>query len=62
MNEELRNKLIAKLKDSRDKLIEVCEADIIFEKDSKVYDRLIKCIDEIEEVNRLVDEIYSYWF
>ena len=57
--------LVDELKVSRDKLIEICEIDKIFEKeiDKRIYDRLINVwADEVEEINRLIDKIYSDCF
>lgn len=57
--------LVDELKVSRDKLIEICEIYEIFEKerDKRIHYRLINVwADEVEEINRLIDKIYSDLF
>lgn len=54
----LPDELIIKLKDSKNKLIEICEDDIEYKNGSEI----AKFKDVIDEINELVDELYSDWF
>lgn len=54
----LSDELIIKLKDCRNKLIEICEDDIEYKNGSEI----TKFEDTIDQINELVDELYSDWF